>query len=637
MVSETNSAQLVPPLNLLWRTDTAITTAVAGNGSLYGMTPGGRVVACRAKDGAVRWQSTGTYLAGHLSLQGSRLFAYRVGQGLGFIDDLGGTAAERLVLGFGATDKAHVSDLVADEQLYYAVVNQGLYISHQELGLQFAEVLGEALPYGLGLVSRREVVVVDGAGNPSRYRIGTESASKIWQGAPHGIEASMRRRPFVVTSNRIVIQIDREVISYNLANGKVAWRLGNVPGASFVSHTGVVYAADNGASLCAIRAEDGALLWQRQFIYEEGLQTSMGLVLVGDILYYGGTLRGNPDGAMLIAVSNSDGRFLWNSRSVTRAWAGGIPVVEGGRLFCFGGARTAGFGDLDRRPAIQSADIEVSPRPLTGSRSTFGAGEIKVNVGAAAKVSVAAYREREGLAAPLLRAEPWSVGSRRLNWTPGGAGGFTDLNQFGFMLFDFEENGGLAYTHAVMVAVNSFPDILRHWARNSIHAMAYNRYVNGYSDQTFRPDGLITRAESCTIIAKTLSLDAPAPAFKTKFTDMNSHWSRNFVLVLEEKGFVGGFAEPDGSFTFRPDAQMTRAQEARILVKAYEIPSAPSDFRTRFIDVAGHWAAPEILALEAAGFISGFREDNGTFTYRPDRNLTRAELCTVVVRVRHLA
>lgn len=71
-------------------------------------------------------------------------------------------------------------------------------------------------------------------------------------------------------------------------------------------------------------------------------------------------------------------------------------------------------------------------------------------------------------------------------------------------------------------------------------------------------------------------------------------------------------------------------------MRAYSVASAAAGFRPRFVDVAGHWAEGEILALEAGGYVTGFRVANGTYTYRPNRFLTRAELCAMVVRIRNL-
>ena len=49
---------------------------------------------------------------------------------------------------------------------------------------------------------------------------------------------------------------------------------------------------------------------------------------------------------------------------------------------------------------------------------------------------------------------------------------------------------------------NNLTDIQGHWAEGYINAMAENQLIQGYEDQTFRPDNNITRAEAVTILNK---------------------------------------------------------------------------------------------------------------------------------------
>ena len=43
------------------------------------------------------------------------------------------------------------------------------------------------------------------------------------------------------------------------------------------------------------------------------------------------------------------------------------------------------------------------------------------------------------------------------------------------------------------------------WAKGAVATAAENGIINGYPDQTFRPQGNATRAEAVTVIAKALS------------------------------------------------------------------------------------------------------------------------------------
>ena len=53
------------------------------------------------------------------------------------------------------------------------------------------------------------------------------------------------------------------------------------------------------------------------------------------------------------------------------------------------------------------------------------------------------------------------------------------------------------------------------------------------------------------------------------FSDMDGHWSEPYVSDMTAKGYVGGY--PDG--TVRPDAPITVAEYASILVRAFDLPT----------------------------------------------------------------
>lgn len=625
-----------PPFQLLWSNDTQLSNAVAGTDSLYGVKQSGKVVALSAANGAQRWESVGVYLAEPLALQGSRLFAVKSGEGLTYIDDSGSSANERLAVSFRATNTTNISQLVIDDRRIYLAVNTGLYYVHQDDGLQYGLPLGPVEPYSVGLAATQSILVIDGRGVPARYNVGSKAFEPVWSGAQHGFDTAQGKHPFLVLGTRLIIALDHDIVAYDLSDGSIAWRLPGVPARSLSTDNAMVYAAFHGAAVWAIAPANGAVQWQRQYLYDTSVQGPYRTDIGGGYLYFGGQLRGNPDGAILMALNTDTGSFAWLSRSVSAAWAGGMPIWNGDRLFVYGAARTGAYQALASNPGLSPEGITINPRMLRGAAGDFGSGDLTVTLTTGARVSVGLYRERAGLGRVIANGANWGAGTHQLSWNAGGADGFTDANQFGYVLFDVNEGSGASYSQAILLPVNTFPDIVWHWAGTNIEVMTYYKFVNGYEDATFRPNNLVTRAESSTIIAKSLGLNGPSPGFRTKFTDINTHWAKDFITALEEKGIVGGFAEPDGTFTFRPNLNMTRAQEARILVHAYNIPSAPPGFSTRFTDIRGHWAQPDIEALEAAGYVQGFEEADGSFTYRPEQNLTRAEMCTIIVRIRRL-
>lgn len=627
---------LTPPLKLAWQNSTSLRVAAAGNGRLYGITADGSLVAINGATGELVWAGKETYLPSRLAQSGSELFAYVGGKGLFRIRDLGNNAEEGLLISFGASTAANLSQPVIQNEILFMAVNQSLVATHLTNGLLGAQPLPDVQPYGIIAIGGSDVVLLNGQGTPFRYRINGERIELVWNGEVADSSVGQRERPSLLVGTRLVISINETLVGYDLQTGRIAWRLGGAPAVTLAQAGTLTVAVGTGLRMTAVETTSGALRWQRGYMIDQSVQTSTGTAVADGYLFAGSPLRSNPDGGLLAAFRPSDGSFAWLSRNPGAAWVGGAPLYDNGRLYVSGGPRTGAYVPLEHALAFSADRASVTPRPLRGARAGFGSGEITLELAQAARISVAAYREREGLSALIVNGANWGAGTHRQAWTPGNASGFTDTNQFGYVQIGVRTAQNEEYVHSLLVPVNTLPDILTHWAAGAIETMLYNKLINGYPDQTFKPDNLLTRAESCTIVAQTLGLTGPSPGFQTKFTDLSGHWARSAILALEERNIVGGFAEQDGTFTFRPDLNMTRGQEARILVVAFNIPAAPAGFRSKFTDVADHWAKNEILALEKAGYINGFAEPNGTFTYRPDQNLTRAEICAVVVRIRNL-
>ncbi|MDD4169742.1 MAG: S-layer homology domain-containing protein, partial [Desulfotomaculaceae bacterium] len=103
------------------------------------------------------------------------------------------------------------------------------------------------------------------------------------------------------------------------------------------------------------------------------------------------------------------------------------------------------------------------------------------------------------------------------------------------------------------------------WYAGCVAAGAEAGLVQGYEDQTFRPNSNITREELAVILVRALGLlDAPAPA-GLNFTDAGlvSPWAKDSLAKVVAKGIAGGY--PDGSF--RPLEPVTRAECAAMFYR----------------------------------------------------------------------
>ncbi|PAX51265.1 DUF1565 domain-containing protein [Brunnivagina elsteri] len=113
----------------------------------------------------------------------------------------------------------------------------------------------------------------------------------------------------------------------------------------------------------------------------------------------------------------------------------------------------------------------------------------------------------------------------------------------------------------------------------------------------------------------------PTPV-PSKLTDISGHWAEGFIKELNRFGIITGFKDR----TFKPDATMTRAQYAALIVKAFN-PQAKRQ-GTKFKDVPDNfWANQAIQQAYQGQFLSGY--PNGNF--RPNENIQRVQIIVSIV------
>lgn len=149
-------------------------------------------------------------------------------------------------------------------------------------------------------------------------------------------------------------------------------------------------------------------------------------------------------------------------------------------------------------------------------------------------------------------------------------------------------------------------------------------YVQGYPDGTVKPAGNITRAETAAILFRLMDDASRKTYYSTKsgFRDVASgSWYNTYVATLNNAGVI----TDSSNGYFRPNEAITRAELAAMLAKFSETTVAANYFN----DVsAKYWAANAIAICAKLGWITGYPDG----TFRPDRNVTRAELMAMINR-----
>ena len=149
-------------------------------------------------------------------------------------------------------------------------------------------------------------------------------------------------------------------------------------------------------------------------------------------------------------------------------------------------------------------------------------------------------------------------------------------------------------------------------------------YVQGYPDGTVKPAGNITRAETAAILFRLMDDASRKTYYSTKsgFRDVASgSWYNTYVATMNNAGVI----TDSSNGYFRPNEAITRAELAAMLAKFSETTGTANYFN----DVsASYWAANAIAICAKLGWITGYPDG----TFRPDRNVTRAELMAMINR-----
>jgi hypothetical protein len=162
----------------------------------------------------------------------------------------------------------------------------------------------------------------------------------------------------------------------------------------------------------------------------------------------------------------------------------------------------------------------------------------------------------------------------------------------------------------------------------AVRLLSDRQVIAGYPDGSFRPGGVITRAEFAKMLSVTMGW-SPLPAVPPAFPDTAGHWAAEmgYLQAVAAARAIAGY--PDG--TFRPDAPVTRAELIQMVTGALGLePGAPGE---SYADVAAtDWYGFGVGAGLEAGLIGpGAPAPVWTgASFSPDRQVTRAEAAMVL-------
>ncbi len=176
----------------------------------------------------------------------------------------------------------------------------------------------------------------------------------------------------------------------------------------------------------------------------------------------------------------------------------------------------------------------------------------------------------------------------------------------------------------------AFSDLSGHWARDIALELAGIGIIQGYPDNTFRPDNNITRIESVAIIVRALELDSTGEQELVSFSDSSDipAWGRGAAAAAVRANLVKG-SSGEAGLAFNPNSLITRAEMAALTARIIDQKTGAALIPEAGFADAGQmpdWARSDINLAAARGIIKGYPDN----TFQPAKEVTRAEAASMI-------
>lgn len=102
------------------------------------------------------------------------------------------------------------------------------------------------------------------------------------------------------------------------------------------------------------------------------------------------------------------------------------------------------------------------------------------------------------------------------------------------------------------------------WAKTYISSAVKSGLIKGYEDNSFRPDGKVTRIEFVAMVARALDLKSGTKT-SLPFADADQipAWGKDYAAAAYEAGLIQG----KGNDRFAPNDPVTRAEAVTLLLR----------------------------------------------------------------------
>ncbi|WP_164848629.1 S-layer homology domain-containing protein [Paenibacillus sp. DCT19] len=141
-----------------------------------------------------------------------------------------------------------------------------------------------------------------------------------------------------------------------------------------------------------------------------------------------------------------------------------------------------------------------------------------------------------------------------------------------------------------------------HWASAAIQQAISRGIVNGYQDGNFRPNAPATRTEFIVMLARAFELPASNKALTFKDAAGIPAWAQSFIAQAVDQGIISGYT--DDTFRSSGKVSRVEMTVMLVRALGLPVESNPT-LSFADADQVPAWAAPYIAAAYEAGLVKG--------------------------------
>lgn len=124
----------------------------------------------------------------------------------------------------------------------------------------------------------------------------------------------------------------------------------------------------------------------------------------------------------------------------------------------------------------------------------------------------------------------------------------------------------MAFSMSVTAFAADFKDVTEsHDQYEAVETLETLNIINGYGDEIYGPNDILTRAQACTMLVRAMYGDDVHYNTIDAFTDVPvNHWARVFIDTAYRHGLMSGY----GGGVFGPEDKLSYTQTARVILNA---------------------------------------------------------------------